>query len=158
MMPLVKLHRCTFSFQHPHPVNCNILSPMPSPKKSPAQKHKAPIKKQKCGGCGAEWHDCCNYPAGPGAALRKAAQKQVVLQKPSIKNLLWKQHQLFRTLLHWIGTRFSILFLIWRLQGAVDNNTKSSSWRCRFWTQMAFHWKKQSSQSWSSQVVPSLHS
>jgi hypothetical protein len=56
---------------------------MPPPNKSLSnkslvQKRKASIKKQKCGACAAEGHDCSNCPAGPGAALCKAAQKQVV--------------------------------------------------------------------------------
>jgi DNA polymerase III epsilon subunit-like protein len=51
---------------------------MPSPNKTPVRKRKASIKKQKCGACGAEGHDRRNCPASPGAALRKAARKQVV--------------------------------------------------------------------------------
>jgi DNA polymerase III epsilon subunit-like protein len=51
---------------------------MPSPNKTPVRKRKASIKKRKCGACGAEGHDCCNCPASPGAAKRKAARKQVV--------------------------------------------------------------------------------
>jgi Exonuclease len=77
-LPLVRPHRRAFSFRHPHPFDCNISSPMPSPNKSLVRKRKASIKKRKCGGCGLEGHDRRNCPAGPGAAPRKAARKRVV--------------------------------------------------------------------------------
>jgi Exonuclease len=57
------------------------ISPSPchlQTKQRPARKRKASIKKRKCSGCGGEGHDRRNCPAGPAAAPRKAARKQVV--------------------------------------------------------------------------------